>query len=136
MKYLLDVSALVAFGVTEHEFHDRVTTWVRALRSRGVLNLATCSITELGFVRILAQTVRYGFTVPTARALLLQIKARHPETFTFFPDDQDISQIPGWVRHPKQVTNGHLVQLAKANGALFATLDAGIPGAFLIPAKR
>jgi uncharacterized protein len=135
MKCPFDVSALVAFGVTEHEFHDRVTTWVRALSSRGILDLATCSITELGFVRVLAQTAPYGFTVATARALLLQIKARHPEVFTFIPDDQDISQIPGWVKNPKHITDGHLAQLAKSHGAIFATLDAGIPGGFLIPGK-
>jgi hypothetical protein len=37
------------------------------------------------------------------------------------------------VKTPKQTTDGHLVQLAKANGAILATLNAGIPGAFLIP---
>jgi predicted nucleic acid-binding protein len=136
MKCLFDVSTLVAFGLTEHEFHDRVTTWVRSLRSRGILDLATCSITELGFVRILAQTPTYGFTVDTARSLLLRIKARHPETFTFIPDDQDIEQIPGWVKYPKQITDGHLVQLATAHGAVLATLDTGIPGAYLIPRKN
>lgn len=135
MKCLLDVNALVALGITEHEFHDRVTTWIRHLRSKGVLDLATCSITELGFVRILAQTRPYGFTVPTARALLLRMKAQDVVTFTFIPDDHDISQIPGWVKFPKQVTDGHLVQLANANGAIFATLDGRIPGAFLIPAR-
>ena len=53
MKYLLDVSTLVALGVSEHEFHGRVTTWVGGLRSSGISELLTCSITELGFVRIL-----------------------------------------------------------------------------------
>ena len=48
MKYLLDVSVLVALGVIHHEFHDRVTAWVRAQQFPP---LATCSITELGFVR-------------------------------------------------------------------------------------
>ena len=63
----------------------------------------------------------------------MQIKARHAETFTFISDDHDISHLPGWVKQPKQITDGHLAQLAKANGAVLATLDRGIPGAFLIP---
>jgi predicted nucleic acid-binding protein len=54
MRYLLDVNALVALGFLQHEFHERVAHWIRALASKGVLELATCSMTELGFVRILA----------------------------------------------------------------------------------
>jgi hypothetical protein len=54
----------------------------------------------------------------------------------FIPDDHDVSQLPGWVKTPKQITDGHLAQLAKANGAMLATLDAGIPKAFLIPRSK
>ena len=136
MKCLLDVNALVALGITEHQFHDRVTTWVRGLRSKGILELATCSITELGFVRILAQTQPYGFTAPTARVLLLRMKARDAAIFTFVPDNHDISHIPDWVNFPKQITDVHLAELARANGAVLATLDRGIPGAFLIPEDK
>ena len=53
MIYLLDVNALVALGFVNHEFHARVVSWIRAQNSPA---LATCSITELGFVRVLAQT--------------------------------------------------------------------------------
>ncbi|MFZ0315172.1 MAG: PIN domain-containing protein [Candidatus Korobacteraceae bacterium] len=136
MKRLLDVNALLAFGIIDHEFHERVVSWINELRSETEVELATCSITELGFVRVVAQTPRYGFSTPEARALLMGLKAVHAEIFKFIPDDQDISQIPGWVRHPKQVTDGHLLQLAKAHGAILATLDSRIPGAFLIPPKR
>jgi predicted nucleic acid-binding protein len=135
MKYLLDVNVLVALGIVEHEFHDQVTTWVRSLRSRRNVTLLTCSITELGFVRVLAQTQLYGFTAPTARALLLRMKAEDPALFVFLADDNDISHMPGWVRQPKQVTDGHLIQLAKRYGATFATLDGKIPGAFRVPGR-
>jgi predicted nucleic acid-binding protein len=133
MKCLVDVNALVALGVVEHEFHDRVTIWVDGLRSKGAFELLTCSITELGFVRVLAQTQLYGFAVHTARALLLQMKAQDAAIFTFVPDDHDIFHIPGWAKTPKQITDGHLAQLAKANGPVLATLDRKIPGSFLIP---
>jgi len=36
----------------------------------------------------------------------------------------------------KQTTDGHLAQLAKAKGAVLATLDGKIPGAYLIPAQK
>lgn len=136
MKCLLDVNALLALGVVEHEFHDRVTTWIRGLTTSGSLELDTCSITELGFVRVLAQTKPYGFTVPTARALLLRMKAYNAALFAFIPDNHDASHIPSWVKTPKQVADGHLVQLAKAHGAVLATLDRGIPGALLIPEDK
>jgi len=103
MKCLLDVSALVALGVVEHEFHRQVVAWVRASRSNGSLELLTCSITELGFVRVLAQTKPYGFTVATARALLLRMKTEDEALFTFVADNQGVSELPGWVKHPKQI---------------------------------
>lgn len=133
MRFLLDVSALLALGVSEHEFHGRVAAWIQDLTRTRTLNLATCSITELGFVRILAQTSRYRITVPQARDFLLKIKGRHPGVFTFIADSHDISRLPGWVKYPKQITDGHLLKLAAANGCVLATLDTGIPGAFLIP---
>jgi len=136
MTYLLDVNALVALGFLQHEFHGRVASWVRTLTARGVPELATCSITELGFVRVLAQAPQYGFTVAHARSLLLRLKTGDPLKFTFIPDDHDVSHIPAWVKTAKQTTDGHLVQLAKAKGAVLATLDGRIPGAYLIPVQK
>jgi predicted nucleic acid-binding protein len=136
MRYLLDVNALVALGFLQHEFHERVAHWVRALGSKGLPELVTSSITELGFVRILAQAPQYGFTVAHARTLLLRLKRENTLKFTFIPDDHDVSHLPGWVKTAKQTTDGHLAQLAKANGAILATLDGRIPRAFLIPASK
>ena len=136
MKYLLDVNGLVALGFLQHELHERVASWVYTLASRGAPELATCSITELGFVRILAQAPQYGFTIAHARTLLLRLKTGNSLKFTFSPDDHDISYIPTWVKTAKQTTDGHLVQLAKAKSAILATLDERIPGAFLIPTHR
>lgn len=133
MRYLLDVNALVAFGFLQHEFHERVARWVRAMASGGIPELATCSITELGFVRVLAQAPQYGFTVAQACALLLRLKSETRLRFTFVPDDRDLSQLPGWVKTPKQITDGHLAGLAKAHGVILATVDGRIPKAFLIP---
>ena len=129
MKYLLDVNALVALGFGNHEFHTRVASW---LRVQQFPELATCSITELGFVRVLAQAPAYGFTIAQARTLLLRLKEADLLRFTFIADDQDVSRLPAWVRTPKQITDGHLVRLAMANGGMLATLDGKIPGAYLI----
>jgi predicted nucleic acid-binding protein len=130
MTYLLDVNALVALGIVNHEFHGRVASWVGSSRSQ---NLASCSITELGFLRVASQAPAYGFAVAQARTLLERLKRAASSRFVFLPDAHDISHLPSWVRTPKQITDGHLSQLAKANGAIFATLGEKIPGSYLIP---
>ena len=130
MTYLLDVNALVALGIVNHEFHGRVASWVKSSRS---LNLASCSITELGFLRVASQAPAYGFAVAQARTLLERLKDAASSRYVFLPDVHDISHLPNWVRAPKQITDGHLSQLAKANGAILATLDEKIPGSYLIP---
>src|SRR5262252_9393300 len=111
MTYLLDVNALIALGFINHECHARVARWVQSTRS---LQLASCSITELGFVRVLAQAPTYGFTVAQARALLLRLKEARPSRLTFVRDEHDVSYLPAWVRAPKQITDGHLSKLASA----------------------
>jgi uncharacterized protein len=130
--YLLDVNALLALGLAEHEFNGRVVSWLQAMPTS---ILATCSITELGFVRVLTQAPAYGFTIQDARSLLLRLKEAKSPQFTFIADANDISHLPGWVKTGRQTTDGHLQQLAVANGAILATLDEGIPDTFLIPSK-
>jgi uncharacterized protein len=130
MIYLLDVNALVALGFINHEFHDRLAAWVQSQNSA---KLASCSITELGFVRVLAQAPAYGFTITHARTLLLRLKGARCSPLAFIADEHDVSHLPTWVRAPKQITDGHLSKLAVANSATLATLDESIPGSYLIP---
>lgn len=132
MIYLLDVNALVALGFQQHEFHERMASWVRKERPS---HLATCSITELGFVRVLSQAAAYGLPVTQARALLLSLKESTAPQFVFIPDDRDVSHLPAWVKTAAQVSDGHLAELAKAHSAILGTLDRKIAGAYLIPEK-
>ncbi len=129
MTYLLDVNALVALGFANHEFHQRIAAWVRGQRP----SLATCSITELGFARALSQAPAYGLTIAHARTLLQRIQRANASRFTFISDAHDLSHLPAWVRTAKQITAGHLLELARENGGVLATLDGGIPGTYLIP---
>jgi uncharacterized protein len=129
MKYLLDVNALVALGHIHHEFHERMIAWLRA---ESFPHLATCSITELGFVRVLSQVPVYGFTLARARSLLLQMKKDPSLPLEFIADDHDISRLPSWAKSSAQITDAHLAALATVNGAMLATFDEKIPGAYLI----
>jgi predicted nucleic acid-binding protein len=125
MSYLLDVNVLIAMGYKKHEFHQRVTHWAKGK------NLHTCSISEIGFVRVLSGLPEAEVTVALCCQLLMQMKIDWK--INFLPDLRSAETLPDWVRTPRQVTDGHLLDLAKANQAQLATTDAGIPGAFLIP---
>jgi predicted nucleic acid-binding protein len=135
MIYLLDVSALLAFGLREHLFHERVARWVRTFEIQEEVKFATCAITELGFLRILTQASSYSFTIAQGKLLLSQLKLTKGLRFSFLADDQGVADLPLWVNSPKQITDGHLLELAKAHGAEMATLDKRISGAFVIPGK-
>jgi predicted nucleic acid-binding protein len=130
MKYLLDVNALIAFGVIQHQFHQHLVDWVAL--NRGSVFLTT-PITEIGFVRVVANVPAYRLNVLQAKSLLLDLKENPDLPLTFLTDGTEISHLPDWVRAPSQITDGHLLQLATTHGATLATLDKGIPGALLIP---
>lgn len=133
MRYLLDVNALIALGITRHEFRDRVRNWIASPAVDGRPELATCSITELGFLRVVSQIPAYNVSIEQAKLLLSMLKASQDYDFKFLVDDSDSSKLPSWVKSSKQTTDGHLVELAKSKGCVLATLDGKIPGAFLIP---
>jgi predicted nucleic acid-binding protein len=130
VKYLLDVNALIALGLFGHTFHTRVTAWLKSERQPELL---TCSITELGFIRVLAQTPLYKSDIERAQSMLAAMKQIPYLTFAFLDNDQGAAGLPLWVRTGGQTTDGHLTQLAGAHGAILATFDAKILGAFLIP---
>jgi predicted nucleic acid-binding protein len=129
VTYLLDVNALIALGHSSHALHPRMEAWVRTLRRAD--RLATCPITELGFVRI-APLARLSPDVTAARALLAALKRRKRTAFVLLEDALGVDALPSWVSTPAQTTDGHLVALASAHAARLATLDEGIPGATLI----
>ena len=135
MIYLLDVSALIAFGLREHALHARVATWVRTFENRDEVRFASCAIIELGFLRILTQAPSYSFTIAQGKLLLSQLKVTKGLRFSFLADNQGVEDLALWVNGPKQITGGHLLGLARAHGAEMATLDERIPGALVIPGK-
>ena len=134
MKYLLDVNVLVAWGWSDHVEHDRTVTWIAAVRRRKATLLLTSAIPELGFVRISVQRTGGRVTVKeaskTLAGMVTSLGARHG----FLADDGPARDFPEWCHYASRTTDAHLLQLAEAHGAKLATLDTGIPGAFLIPA--
>jgi predicted nucleic acid-binding protein len=132
MKYLLDVNALLALCYEKHVHHIRTERWLGDLEIRAPsVNLATCSTTELGFVRISSGVARLAPNVKSALDDLKDLKREWE--FIFLDDTLGAQGLPPWVERSRQVTDGHLIMLAAVNHGTLATLDTGIPGALLIP---
>jgi predicted nucleic acid-binding protein len=131
VRYLLDVNTLVALGHTRHVHHGRIQQWLSRI-TPATEALGTCAITELGFVRI---SVQAGLQpdVATARLALAKMKASSPVRMELWPDSLGVDRLPRYVRKPAELTDGHLLELARAHTAQFVTLDGKIPGSLLIP---
>ena len=136
MKYLLDVNVLIAWGWADHVDHERAAMWIAAMKKEKNVTLLTSPIPQLGFVRVSVQRTSGSITVDEASQTLQGMLASLAASHVFLDDDCPAGTFPEWVHHPSRTTDGHLLQLAEAHGARLATLDAGIPGAFLIPSAR
>jgi predicted nucleic acid-binding protein len=131
MSWLLDVNALVALAHQGHADHHRLIRWFASLIDSEA-SLATSSITEVGFVRV---SIQAGFEkdAPGAIETLQGLKQSSRVPFNLIPDQLGADRLPPYVSNAKQITDGHLLELAKEFSLSLATLDKGIPGAFLIP---
>jgi len=130
---LLDVNVLLAVCMRDHEFHQRTTLWAKRSINQNGDTLASCALTELGFLRILLQSHWYGFSITQGKTLLAELKNTPKLDWVFLEDRHGANELPRWVKSPKQITDGHLLGLARAHGGTLATLDKRIPGALLIP---
>jgi predicted nucleic acid-binding protein len=139
MKYLLDVNVLVAWGWSDHVEHERTARWLALARKQKSTSLLTSAIPELGFVRVSVQRTGGSVTVREASETLGGMLRSLGATHRFLVDDRAANDFPDWCHHASRTTDAHLCRLAEAHGAKLATLDTGIPGAFLLPvlaAKR
>ena len=121
---LLDVNALVALAWDSHVHHATVRAWFMANGSAG---WATCPITESGFVRVSSNPVVLpsAIGVDAARGVLAALRV-HPGhrflTDDVSMNDRDVPAIAGF----RQVTDTHLLTLARRNGVRLVTFDRGI----------
>jgi predicted nucleic acid-binding protein len=133
VKYLLDVNILVAWGWADHVDHERTVIWIASVRKQRATKLLTSAIPELDFVRISVQRTGGRVSVREASETLYGLIAVLGSGHIFLADDQGARHFPEWCTYASRTTDAHLLKLAASHGAKLATLDAGIPGAFLIP---
>jgi len=130
MRYLLDVNTLIALAHTGHALHGKAIGWyVSVIKSAAGLH--TCSITELGFVRVSLVT-GLQTDIDAAKLALDALKSSSKVRFELILDDLGAAHLPAFVKKAQSVTDGHLVELARKNSVRLVTLDRGIPGAVFI----
>jgi hypothetical protein len=133
VKYLLDVNVLVAWGWSDHVEHERTVIWIAPVKKQKTAKLLTSPIPELGFIRVSVQRTGGRVTVQEATKILASMVRSLGARHLFLPDDCRADGFPEWCHHPSRTTDAHLLRLAEAHGAKLATLDTGIPGAFMVP---
>ena len=132
MKYLLDVNVLVAWGWADHQDHLKVARWIGRLRKKGKDRLLTSAIPQLGFVRVSVQRTGGRISPEAAGAVLKGMLHSLGSVHEFVADNQQAFQWPAWCKGASGTTDAHLLSLAEAHGAELATLDEGIPSAFVV----
>lgn len=130
MRYLLDVNALIALTHTGHSLHAKAMGWYLSVL-RSATGFHTCSITELGFVRVSVVTGLQP-DIAGAKRALAELKSSSKVRFELIPDDVSAAQLPAFVKTPQAVTDGHLAELARKHSVRLVTLDRGIPGSLFI----
>src|SRR6266404_205233 len=109
MRYLLDVNALIALAHTGHSLHAKAIGWYLSVLGAAT-GFHTCSITELGFVRVAAVTGLQP-DIEGAKHALDALKISSKVRFELIPDDLGAAHLPSFVKKPQSVTDGHLVEL-------------------------
>ncbi len=113
MKYLLDVSAIVALLWKNHVNHAATVRWAKGKK------LVVCPLTELGFLRV-STSPAFNATMDEARTTLKRfLDAEAPD---FIPADMraldgTVATISG------KTTDWYLASLAARHGMQWATLD-------------
>ena len=116
MSWLLDVNLILASRWTTHVEHASVKAWLDSVEE-----FHTCSITELGFIRI-SLSVAYNATWDEVQESLGALHAR--VAHRFLTDDVDGTSSPQTIS--KDTTDAHLVSLSRQHGLRLATLDMSL----------
>jgi predicted nucleic acid-binding protein len=115
--YLLDVNTLIAAIWQDHEDQPRVEAWLQGRQT------ATCSISELGFLRISSgDTFPFRAEPEPCRVALSEFIRKHRSRFV--PDDFPPRIIEA--QSSRQFTDLYLAELAEKNRMKLATLDRRI----------
>lgn len=124
---LPDVNVLVALVWPNHVHHAAAVNWFAAQRDDG---WATCPVTESGFIRVSSnrRVIPEARAVPEAAAAIRLL--RSVGSHEFWTDEVSLAttevvrleQVQGY----RQVTDAHLLALARVHGGRLVTFDNGL----------
>ncbi|MFN2568155.1 MAG: TA system VapC family ribonuclease toxin [Candidatus Dormibacteria bacterium] len=127
MTDLLDVNVLVGLAWPTHVHHTAASTW---FRRRGHRSWATTPFTEAGFVRVSSNVSAIPEAVTPVEALDLLRRMREVPGHLFIPDDVPLlvgDHLDGArIATHRQVTDAHLLALARRHGGRLVTLDRAL----------
>jgi hypothetical protein len=125
--FLLDVNVLIALLWAQHEHHAAAQRWFTEASGQG---WATCSVTQLGFVRIVTNPAFSAEAVRSTQAVaVLEANLDHP-THQVWENRWGVGALlapflPRLTGY-RQVTDAYLLGLALKRGGRLATFDRGI----------
>ncbi|PRY51998.1 hypothetical protein LY71_101370 [Geodermatophilus tzadiensis] len=121
---LLDVNALVALAWDSHVHHGAIRSWFTRNAAAG---WATCPVTESGFVRVSSNARALPSALPPAVAREVLAGLRRAPGHRFLTDDVSMvdADVPPVAGH-RQVTDAHLLTLARRHRTGVVTFDAGL----------
>lgn len=128
MTDLLDVNLLISLAWPNHVHHASARTWFLA---RDGQPWATSPVTEAGFVRVSSNASAIPTAVTPGEARTLLGRMQQVEGHVFLPDDVELvvgseRALAGRIVGHRQVTDAHLLALARRHGARLATLDRAV----------
>jgi len=137
MFHLLDINVLIALSDPASDHHVAALRWVEKLKPPA---LATCPLTENGFLRIYGHPDYPGGPGSIEAALIPLAVLRRRRDHVFLPDDYSLADARLGINlsgcSPKLLTDLYLLGLAARHGGKFATFDARVPAKWLPDGAR
>jgi hypothetical protein len=123
----LDVNLLVALAWPTHVHHGAARRWFTRCRGEG---WATTPVTEFGFVRVSSNPAAVGDALTPAEAITVLEEIRRLPGHEMWADDTSPAdpQLVDPIRlvGHRQISDAHLLALARRHQGRLATLDHGL----------
>lgn len=125
--YLLDANVLIALAWPQHVHHEAAHRWFASV---GANSFATCTVTQLAFVRISSNPKIIAEAVPCAQACNLLNTVTELDGHQYWqekksPEQSDELRGVAIVGH-RQVTDAYLLALTREHQGRLATFDRGV----------
>jgi predicted nucleic acid-binding protein len=116
MKHLLDVNVLLAAIWQQHPDFAKADAWLAGRQ------VATCALSELGFLRVSTHQKALKADMAASRRLLHAFLEKHQAEFV----PADLPALKASAKKSEELTDLYLAELALSKGMKLATFDTGI----------